>query len=78
MDPRAAIRGGRPLEEHPGLAIARGLEGALEQPLLGPAREQLALQLVRRPFGREEGEAHLGGGLGGHIRSSTPRTTALK
>src|SRR5207245_21583 len=71
VDAGAAVRGGRALVEHEGRAVAHRLLGSLEQALVLPRREELALQRVARERGVERWVAHQ------FNRSSTPRISAV-
>ena len=76
VDTRASVGRWRAVVKHElGCAGPAG-ERARHELLVAPEREQLPLQIVGRPFRRQEPVVH-GANGGRHSRSRTPRTSAV-
>ncbi len=77
MDAGSSVRRRRTFEEHERRRTLAFGERARKEILLAPSREQCQLQLCRGLIGGHEGETRLRHAGDAHIRSRTPRTSAV-
>src|SRR5205085_4370970 len=76
MNAGAPVRSWWTFKEYESRPVGMRVERLLEEALILPAREQLALDVISGTIGRERLVSR--GGGRSHTRSSTPRTSAVR